>query len=303
MIQETHSHAANASERASARSSMADFTEDEDTLSTVAHERAMKQQEHTSQSYFAQLPKEKTEGGKGEDKDPLSIHLAQGRQPQGTTGQQVSQNLEESFLTDDKPTCQRRNSTRAYDRRLTTMMDKMDNKSGGAKNTIKMNGRPVYQNKSRTRCVHIENSSMSLCDKFVSIGSRHKRSAFLCMCRIFILISLVVAATNLRVMMFADAAFAPKARIQLQGNGEDTLDGVIGCVGKCGEMRGNGDGTYCVGGAWLSGSGNPCKNAESAVPPDQGTGKYGTMASWDVSRVDNMRLSKFVPSFYQCESL
>ena len=178
------------------------------------------------------------------------------------------------------------------------------------------------------RSVRIDNSSMSLCDKLVSSwcrrwgggclvegnalrsssinGSRHKRSTYFCTCRIFMLIALIVASMDLRVMMFADAAFAPRTRTELQGNGGSTL-GVFGCVGSCGGSlsTSSGGSTYCgsSGGSWRSGSGNPCKNAGSSVPSNQGTGTYGTMGSWDVSRVDNMRYSKFVPSsFYQCES-
>ena len=92
MIQETHSSAADASKRASARSNTANLTQDEFTSSTDARKRAMKQQEQASQYFSTQLPKEKPEGGKGETRaHPLSIHMAQGRQQQGTTGQQVSQ--------------------------------------------------------------------------------------------------------------------------------------------------------------------------------------------------------------------
>ena len=374
MIQETHSSAADASKRASARSNTTDLIEDEDTLSAAAHERATKQQEQTSQYFSTQLPKEKPEGGKGEGRaDPLSIYLAQGRQPEGTTGQQVSQDLsmasserhgpgknaegalqsmntwadasihhpgqagassmylQESLFT-DKPTRQRRDFARADHIGLTSLGD---NIYDIAMNTIKMNERPLCEKKSRMevapdciRSVRIDNSSMSLCDKLVfswcsrwgggclvegnalrssSInGSRHKRSTYLCMCRIFMLIALIVASMDLRVMMFADAAFAPRTRTELQGDGQGSTLGVFGCVGSCGgSLSGSGDSTYCgvSGGSWRSGSGNPCKNAGSAVPSNQGTGTYGTMGSWDVSRVDNMRYSKFVPSsFYQCES-
>ena len=116
---------------------------------------------------------------------------------------------------------------------------------------------------------------------------------------------MAIASTDGRVMMFADAVFAPRTRTELQGDGGSTL-GVFGCVGSCGgSLSRSGDSTYCTssGGSWRDGSGNPCINADSSVPSGQGTGTYGTMGSWDVSKVDNMRYSKFVPSsFYQCES-
>ena len=213
MVQETHSSAADASKRASARSNTANLTEDEFTSTTAAaHKRATKQQEQTSQYFSTQLPKEKPEGGKGEDRaDPLSIHLAQGRQPQGTTGQQVSQDLcaasyrhgpgknaegalqsmntwadasihhpgqagassmylQESLFT-DKPTRQRRDFARADHIGLTSVGE---NIYDIAMKTIKMNECPLRAKQSRmeivpdrSRCVHIDNSSMSLCNKLV----------------------------------------------------------------------------------------------------------------------------------------
>ena len=191
MIQETHSNdtAADASKRASARSSTAYLIEDEGAPSIAAHERATKKQEQTYQDIFARLPEGKPEGGKGEeDRGPLSIRLAQGRQPPGTTGQQVSQglfatfdrhgpgkndegalrsmsvwadasihhpglvgassmylshspskhaNLEGSLLTDDKPSCQKRDFTREDHSGLKTLV--VDNSYDVAMKAIKMN--------------------------------------------------------------------------------------------------------------------------------------------------------------------
>ena len=111
---------------------------------------------------------------------------------------------------------------------------------------------------------------------------------------IHFLIALAVASTDGRTTIFADAAFAPRSRTELQGNGGSTL-GVFGCIGSCGQspLPTSGDYTYCFGGAWISGTGNPCNNADTGVPNGQGTGTYGTMGSWDVSKVDNMGWSKF----------
>ena len=369
MIQEPHSLAADASKMASTRNTTV-LVEDVDQLSASAHKRAMKQQEQTSQYYLAEPP----EGGKGEDWDPLSIHLAQGRQPLHTACQQVIQdihtstdpqrlgkstggalhsmnvcadasmhlphkvmasspylshsptkhaNLEEGCPTDDKPSCQRRDFTRAYHSQLTNMM-------GGdyesAKNTIKTNWRPLSEKESQTevfpdriRYDHIETSTMHLCNKLVSIShrrwgsdcavegnslrpsygneGRHKWSASFCMWRIFALISLAVASTDLRVIMFADAVFSPGTRTELQGDG---TFGVFGCIGTCGgPLKTYNGNTYCdTGGCcssnWGHNTGNPCHNADTDVPSGQGTGKYGMIGSWDVSKVDNMAHSKFV---------
>ena len=382
MIQETHYHAAGASERAPVRNK-AGVMEDKHPPSFMAQERATKQQEQTCQYFFAKLPEEKPEGGKGEDRDPLSIHLAQGAQPLGTMGQQVSQDLyatsypqgpgkttegalhsmnkwadanlhhtrqvgasllhlsnsplkhaslEKGFLTDDKSTCQRRDCTRADRGEL---RETMGSGFSGAMDTLMANWRPLCGNKSlanvlpeRIRDDHGENSSMRLCDKLVSIwrrrwGSgclvegntlrssggnegRDKRSSSLWICRMLLLISLAISWTDLRVMMFADAVFAPRTRTELQGDGGSAL-GVFGCVGSCGGSLSTSSGsTYCSpssNGPWESGSGNPCNNANSGVPSGQGTGKYGTMGSWDVSSVDNMRYSKLVTSFYSFLSM
>ena len=121
-----------------------------------------------------------------------------------------------------------------------------------------------------------------------------KSGLTLCMWWIHILIALAVASTDGRMMIFADAAFAPRSRTELQGNGGSTL-GVFGCIGSCGQspLPKAGTYTYCSVGAWISGTGNPCKNANRDVPNGQGTDTYGTMGSWDVSKVDNMAYCKF----------
>lgn len=229
-------------------------------------------------------------------------------------------NLEGSFLTDDKPTCQRRAFTREDHSGLKTLV--VDSSYDVAMKAIKMNERPLREEKSHTevvqdriRCVHF--NIASICTRYGDClvegnalrsldgnGGMQKRSAYLCMCRIFMVIALAVASMDLKVM-FADAAFAPRTRIELQGDGGGTL-GVFGCVGSCGRSLSSSDGfTYCgtSGYHWESGSGNPCNNANSAVPSNQGTGTYGTMESWNVSRVDNMAWSKFVRSIYQFVSL
>ena len=95
----------------------------------------------------------------------------------------------------------------------------------------------------------------------------------------------------------ADAAFTPSSRSELQGDGGSTL-GVFGCVGSCGgSLSTSWDGyTYCSSarGNWRSGTGNPCTNADTDVPSGQGTGKYETIGSWDVSKVNHMGQSKCI---------
>ena len=134
-----------------------------------------------------------------------------------------------------------------------------------------------------------------------------KSGLTLCMWWIHILIALAVASTDGRMMIFADAAFAPTSRTELQGNGGSIL-GVFGCIGSCGQsplptLSTSDDYTFCDDGGWTSddgddggwtsGTGNPCNNADTGVPNGQGTGTYGTMGSWDVSKVDNMGYCKF----------
>ena len=91
------------------------------------------------------------------------------------------------------------------------------------------------------------------------------------------------------------AEFAPRSRGELQGDG-GAEKGVFGCVGACGRsLSGSGGDTYCNTASYAWGQGNGvCANADSDVPSDQGTGKYGAIESWDVSRVQSMQLSECV---------
>ena len=99
-----------------------------------------------------------------------------------------------------------------------------------------------------------------------------------------------------RVLGGVEAEFAPRSRGELQGDG-GAEKGVFGCVGACGQNLSVYEGfTYCsssANGPWESGNG-VCANADSYVPSDQGTGKYGAIESWDVSRVQSMRFSECV---------
>ena len=99
-----------------------------------------------------------------------------------------------------------------------------------------------------------------------------------------------------RVLGGVGAEFAPRNREELQGDG-GAEKGVFGCVGDCGRSLSDiGGFTYCdgsVNGPWESGNG-VCANADSDVPSDQGTGKYGLIESWDVSRVQSMSFSECV---------
>jgi hypothetical protein len=150
----------------------------------------------------------------------------------------------------------------------------------------------VKQEKSRPSGDSLEVVGMGSTVKS-PVGS-FKSGLSLCMWWIHILIALAVASTDGRTTIFADAAFAPRSRTELQGDGGSNL-GVFGCVGSCGQspLRESSGYNYCSTGDWrYSGTGNPCNNANTDVPNGQGTGTYGTMGSWDVSKVDNMRWSK-----------
>ena len=109
----------------------------------------------------------------------------------------------------------------------------------------------------------------------------------------------IVAVSLAGIMVLvpcADAAFTPNSRFKLQGDGGSTL-GVFGCVGSCGgSLSTSPTGyTYCSSsGNWRSGAGNPCTNADTDVPSGQGTGKYETIGSWDVSKINNMGYSKCI---------
>ena len=92
-----------------------------------------------------------------------------------------------------------------------------------------------------------------------------------------------------------EAVFAPRNRAELQGDGGAEL-GVFGCVGACGEgLKDAGISYwYCsssANGPWESGNGT-CVNADENVPDGQGTGKYGAIGTWDVSKVTDMSYSE-----------
>ncbi len=100
-----------------------------------------------------------------------------------------------------------------------------------------------------------------------------------------------------RMLGGVGAEFAPRNRRELQGDG-GAEEGVFGCVGECGRSLSVGDSgfAYChwdANGPWKSGNGT-CVNADSYVPSDQGTGKYGAIESWDVSRVQDMNRSEYL---------
>jgi hypothetical protein len=90
-----------------------------------------------------------------------------------------------------------------------------------------------------------------------------------------------------------EAAFTPRTRAELQGDGTAGGGGVFGCVGACGE--GLTAGIYChadANGLWESGDGNTCANADSDVPSGQGDGKSGAIGSWNVGKVTDMTYSE-----------
>ena len=127
---------------------------------------------------------------------------------------------------------------------------------------------------------------------------------FLCSRTLVLAVPLLVLATlasvrrpgTRRVLGGVGAEFAPRNRQELQGDG-GAEKGVFGCIGACGiSLSDSSDSAYCdssANGPWESGNG-VCVNADSEVPSDQGTGKYGAIESWDVSRVQNMRYSEYL---------
>jgi hypothetical protein len=111
---------------------------------------------------------------------------------------------------------------------------------------------------------------------------------------------LLVATALMMRLCHMDAAFTPRNRAELQGDGQSTA-GVFGCVGSCGQsfLSGSGEYTHCsssANGPWESGSGSPCNNADVLVPVGQGSGTYGALGDWDVSSVQDMSGSKCSPS-------
>ena len=205
--------------------------------------------------------------------------------------------VEESFLTDDKYNHQRQDFFRTDCKEPSTLPYK---ENTSETTTIRTKYQLPTANKKRY-VVKEEKSGPSGDSLEVGmeltvkspVGS-FKSGLSIPMWWIHILIALAVASTDRRMMISADAAFAPTSRTELQGDGGNTL-GVFGCVGSCGTSPlpiAHGVYTYCRDGGWSSGTGNPCNNANTGVPNGQGTGTYGTMGSWDVSKVDNMRWSK-----------
>jgi hypothetical protein len=146
-------------------------------------------------------------------------------------------------------------------------------------------------------------------DRRKTRGREHRAIApilFCCSRTLVLAVPLLVLATlasvrrpgaSRRVLGGVEAEFAPRNREELQGDG-GAEKGVFGCVGECGQsLTGYGQGnTYCylwANGPWESGNG-VCANADSNVPSGQGTGKYGAIESWDVSRVQSMNRSECV---------
>ena len=145
-------------------------------------------------------------------------------------------------------------------------------------------------------------------DRRKTRGRGHRTIAptlFCCSRTLVLAVPLLVLATlasvrrpgaSWRALGGVGAEFAPRNREELQGDG-GAEKGVFGCVGACGQGLSSGSGDeYChsnANGPWESGNG-VCANADSIVPSDQGTGKYGAIESWDVSRVQSMRKSECV---------
>ena len=143
-----------------------------------------------------------------------------------------------------------------------------------------------------------KNTTMQM-NKYSRLGRRVRKH---CMAMRLLLAIAVASLVEMMMMCvpYADAAFTPNSRSELQGDGEGSL-GVFGCVGSCGSslLQGRGDSfPICISktGNWASGTGKPCSNADTDVPTGQGIGKYGIIGSWDVSKINNMENSKCIQS-------
>ena len=123
-----------------------------------------------------------------------------------------------------------------------------------------------------------------------ALGNNIRRSALKTMLAVLPLVALWQ-------MLAVDAAFAPSTRAELQGDGgAENYKGVVGCIGACESLSGAGTSdSYCYwssfGEPWRTGDG-VCVNADRGVPIGQGTGTYGVIGSWDVSRVQSMKYSE-----------
>ena len=265
-----------------------DVFEGDDTLSASMQRTALRQQEQqTSQYYLAELP---PEGGEGEGRYLWPNNLAQVFQPLGRPRQLPSQDL----------------CTMVYPQSPHQYAGKILHSISAGNNASTHHSRQDDQDHAYAGAsvnLHRYDNSLILCDKKNALRSSDgnedwcKRILSLYMWWACILIALDIVSTDGRVVIFADAAFAPNTVMELKGDGGSTL-GVFGCVGSCGGPLMTTP-ILCHksrNGPWESGSGNPCNNANASVPSGQGTGTYDTMGSWDVSRVDKMDYSKFVTS-------
>ena len=101
------------------------------------------------------------------------------------------------------------------------------------------------------------------------------------------LILAAILTSTANFMLRTDAKFVPTNRSILIGDGGPGL-GLFGCLGECtSEIKiSSGGYSYCDG--YLHGTGIPCENANGDIPSGQGTGKYGAVSLWDISKVQNL---------------
>ena len=124
-----------------------------------------------------------------------------------------------------------------------------------------------------------------------------------------LLLFLVVLMSAMRGQM-VEAVFTPSNRAELQGDGTNNGGGVFQCIGQCGGSLTNAgkENSYCFssGGSWRTGSGTCTTYADMDVPPGQGDGTHGPIASWNTEKVTDMNRSECttdIPVFVDLSSL
>ena len=107
-----------------------------------------------------------------------------------------------------------------------------------------------------------------------------------------------------------EAVFTPRNRAELQGDGTNNGGGVFQCIGECGGslVSAGTEHSYCdsSGGSWRTGNGTCTTYADMDVPPGQGDGTHGPIASWNTEKVTSMKRSECttdIPVFVDLSSL
>ena len=109
-----------------------------------------------------------------------------------------------------------------------------------------------------------------------------------------LLVVLMLLMTAMRGQM-VEAVFTPRNRAELQGDGTNNGGGLFQCIGECGHSLNNAgtENSWCYSpGPWKTGSGTCTTYADMDVPPGQGDGTHGPIASWNTEKVTSMAMSE-----------